>query len=611
MKSNVSDFLELARRIYEDACLHCVAKVSKRDLKTIRSRVRKQGLSFLTITLPDFCADFERSLHEGQVDPTLFRYFRKSGAIPAFLQDMLGRIFDKETGRILDENPQVHAPIIRSVRQVCLAFKKAKLPCAPERAYKALEGFVQIEQEFHDQKISDTDASKFREVSFMLWSRTIIRLDLSTMVPKHGPGNTAERCTPNGKYRWNYWCDRLEPYFPLVGSGYPISIGSVEAEHEEFKLVKVVSSEEELPSRVVQVPKTLKSPRTIAIEPACMQYVQQGIRDQLYQVLESDPLTRGHINFADQSVNQRLAMSSSIDGRLATIDLKDASDRVPLDLALSMFDSNPDVRDAIAACRSTRAELPDGRIVHLSKFASMGNALCFPVEAMYFYTICVLALLDWQNLLVSRSNIEHVASDVYVYGDDILIPADAAAVVFDYLQRYNCKVNTRKTFYRGYFRESCGVDAYGGIEVTPIYITRRPPESLRDAPEIIGWVATANSLYKQGFFRAASFMFQHVEKFLGSLPYLPENSGGLGKELYGVNPPSVIRRSIFTHAREIRAWAPSPRYLKDDLDGFAALSKSLLKLDKLKDLTEVRDEKPLERSVRHGAATLKRRWIPV
>jgi len=61
MKSNVSDFLELARRIYEDACLHCVAKVSKRDLKTIRSRVRKQGLSFLTIALPDFCADFERS----------------------------------------------------------------------------------------------------------------------------------------------------------------------------------------------------------------------------------------------------------------------------------------------------------------------------------------------------------------------------------------------------------------------------------------------------------------------------------------------------------------------------------------------------------------------
>jgi len=611
MKSNVSDFLELARRIYIDACLHCVAKVSKRDLLTIRSRVQKQGLSFLTITLPDFCSDFERSLELGQVDPSLFRYFRKSGAIPAFLQDMLGRIFDKETGRILNENPQKIATIIRSVRQICLTFKKTKLPCTPSRERKALEGFVQTELEFNDLQIPESDVSRFREVSFLLWNRVTIRMDINTMVPKHGPGNTAERCSPNGKYRWDYWCDRLEPYFPLVGVGYPISIGSATPYYEEFKKVKIASPEEELPSRVVQVPKTLKSPRTIAIEPCCMQFAQQGIRDQLYSVLESDSLTRGHINFADQSVNQRLAMASSIDGRLATIDLKDASDRVPRSLALEMFNGNPVIRDAIDSCRSTKAVLKDGRIVHLQKFASMGNALCFPVEAMYFYTLSVLALLDKRDLPVSRRSIENVSADVYVYGDDLIVPSDDATVVFDYLQRFNCKVNTRKTFYRGLFRESCGVDAYGGIEVTPIYITRRPPENLRDSSEIIGWVATANALYKQGFFQASDYMFKHIEGIVGFLPHLPENSGGLGKEFYGINPPSVIRRSIFTQVREIRTWVPSPKYLIDPLDGFAALSKSLSKLDKLKDLTEIRDKQPLKRSVRHGAATLKRRWIPV
>ena len=609
MKSNESDFLELARRIYLDACLHCVAKVSKRDLLTIKSRVQKQGLSFLTIILPDFCADFEKALHLGRVDPTLFRYFRKSGAIPAFLQDMLSRIFDKETGRIKDENPQVHAPIIRSVRQICLAFKKTKLPCAPSRMRKALEGFVTIETDLNDLQFPESDTSKFKDVSFVLWSRTIIRMDLSTMSPKHGPGNTAERCSPNGKYRWKYWCDRLEPYFPLVGHGFPISIGSLNDRFEEFEQVKIAFSEEEPPSRVVQVPKTLKSPRTIAIEPACMQYVQQGIRDQLYQILESDPLTRGHINFADQSINQRLAVASSTDGRLATIDLKDASDRVPVELALSMFDSNPDVRDAIRACRSTKADLGDGRIVHLQKFASMGNALCFPVEAMYFYTICVMALLDWQNLPVSRGNIEKVAADVFVYGDDILVPADAAIVVFDYLQRFNCKVNERKTFYRGFFRESCGVDAYGGVEVTPIYITRPPPEGLQNSSEIISWIATANSLYKYGFANAASFMFKRVEDVIGKLPYLPEESGGLGKEHWGVNDKKVLRTSRRYQRREIRCWTAQPVYRSDPIDGFAALSKSLAKL--AKELDPSRDVKPLERSVRHGAATLKRRWIPV
>lgn len=609
MKSSVSDYLELARRIYLDACLHCVAKVSKRDLRTIRSRVQKQGLSFLTITLPDFCADFERSLHEGQVDPSLFRYFRKSGAIPAFLQDMLGRIFDKETGRITDENPQVQALVIRSVRQICLTFKKTKLPCTPERSYKALEGFVQIENDLQLLQIPDRDTRDFHEVSFYVWNRIMLHLELNKMVPRHGPGNTAERCSPNGKYRWKYWFDRLEPYFPLVGNGYPISIGSATTDNQELKGVTVLSSEEELPSRVVQVPKTLKSPRTIAIEPTCTQFVQQGIRDQLYKIIESDPLTRGHINFADQSVNQRLAIESSRDGRWATIDLKDASDRVPLDLAISMFDSNPDVRDAIIACRSTKSALPDGRIVYLKKFASMGNALCFPVEAMYFYTICVLALIKKADLPVSRRSVEQVSSDVFIYGDDIIVPSDAATEVFDYLQRYNCKVNARKTFYRGYFRESCGVDAYGGIDVTPIYVTRRPPECLQDSSEIIGWVAVANSLYNSGYFQAASFMFNHVEKFTGTLPYVPPNSGVLGKEHYGLNQSRLYRRSRY-HTRVIRAWAPYPVYRKDKLDGFAALSKSLSKLDNY-DPSAQRERKPLERSVLHGAATLKRRWTPV
>ena len=111
MKSYVSDYLELARRVYLDACLHCVAKVSKRDLKTIRSRVQTQGLSFLTITLPDFCSDFEKCLELGYVDPALFRSFRKSGSIPAFLQDMTGRVFEKETGRIYDNENTPQAAI--------------------------------------------------------------------------------------------------------------------------------------------------------------------------------------------------------------------------------------------------------------------------------------------------------------------------------------------------------------------------------------------------------------------------------------------------------------------------------------------------------------------
>lgn len=612
MKSNVNDYTELARRIYLDACLHCVAKVSKRDLKTIRSRVQKQGISFLTISLPEFCSDFEKSLELGQVDPSFFQYFRKSGAIPAFLQEMLGRIFDKETGRICDNElpPKEASAIVESVRQICLAFKKTKLPCDPKRVHKSFQGFVATEHELSMFQLPTEDRIVFDDVSFLLWSRYISRIRVDMLVPRHGPGNTAERYSPNGKWQWGVWHDRLEPYFPFVGTAFPLlDSGETDLEKGMLKEVSFMSEDDERPSRVVAVPKTLKGPRIIAIEPCCMQYTQQGVKDVIYDVLERNSLTGGHINFTDQSVNQRLARISSIDGRFATIDLKDASDRVPRELALQLFDSNPDLRDAIDACRSKRAELPDGRIIHLSKFASMGNALCFPVEAMYFYTICVIGLLRFHSLPVSRATIESVAHDVYIFGDDILVPADAATVVFDHLQKYNCKVNERKTFYRGYFRESCGVDAYRGFDVTPTYITRRPPENLRDASELISWVAAGNHFQKKGFYQTSSYLFSRCEEILGKLPYIKEDSGVLGKKWYGKTDRRLVRRSKSLHALEVRAWVPFPVYRPDFLDGIPALFKSLQKLDRLQSLALPRDKKPLERSVLHGAAALKRRWV--
>jgi hypothetical protein len=85
MEENVSNLLELATSIYIDTCARCVASVSDlRDLDTLRSRVKDEGLSFLTITLPDFCADFESALSSGQIASTHFRRFRKCGRIPSF-----------------------------------------------------------------------------------------------------------------------------------------------------------------------------------------------------------------------------------------------------------------------------------------------------------------------------------------------------------------------------------------------------------------------------------------------------------------------------------------------------------------------------------------------
>lgn len=610
LKSNVSDLLEVAQSIYLDACARCIADVSDlRDLKTMRSRVEREGVSFLTITLPQFAKDFERSLANGYIDPTFFRSFKKNGSIPAFLQGMIGRLFDKETGRINDESSgnsvSDHPSLVDSVRQVCLAFKKLELPCTLRREHAAIANFVDIERSFQEFVLSEEDAEEFQRVSFCLWNRVIQHLRVDMLRLRHGPGNTADRILGNQKFHWRTWHERLEPYFPLLDSAYSVSA----FESEVLQMVSFVQEDQELPVRVTTVPKTLKGPRVIAMEPSCMQYAQHGIQDVLQDAIESHRISKGHVNFRDQSINRSLALDSSSTGRLATIDLSDASDRVPRSLALSMFDSNPDLRDAIDACRSTRALLPDGNVLSpLQKFASMGSALCFPVEAMYFYTICVKALLRHQNLPVTFGNCFIVSRDVYIYGDDILVPSIYANIVLEELQKYNCKPNTSKTFWTGKFRESCGMDAYDGTQVTPVYVNTLRPRNKRQASELISWTATSNLFYAKGYWRTAQFMFEKLESVLGDFPYVSEKSPALGRvSLLGYR--SAGRWNSKLHRFEVKAWVPRPVYRTDPLSDYPALQKCLQSLENQRSSVVDKDQHHLERTALHGTVALKRRWV--
>lgn len=611
MKSQAIDQLELATLIYKDAVAKCIAvNPSRRDLMTIKSRVENEGLSFLTITLPQFGKDFERSLADGKIDPSFFRSFRKNGAIPAFLQGMLGHIFDRSTGVIYDKVREGLCDVstfVGSIRQICLAFKKLEIDCKHDRVCSALESFVQTERDLNEATIPEHLRDLFSRVSNLLWSADLRTIEVRNLNPKHGPGATAERCSSNGKFVWQRWHDRLEPYFPLLESAYSVSAyGS-----KEFENVTIISEEQESPVRVTPVPKTQKGPRIIAIEPCCMQYTQQAIRKALYERIESSRICGGHVNFTDQSINRDLAMISSRTGLMATLDLSDASDRVLHDLAIGMFDSNPDLKDAIEACRSTKAQLPDGRIVGpLKKFASMGSALCFPVESMYFYTICVVALLDSQNTPVTWRSVQQAANQVYVYGDDIIVPSRLAITVCDYLQKYYCKVNMSKSFWTGWFRESCGMDAFLGNEVTPTYIRQVHPTNRRQADKIVSWVKTANLFYKRGYWLTSSYMFNICEKYIGKLPYVSETSAGLGRTSFQ-QYRSIGRWNRELQRLEVKAWVAVPVYSTDTLEGYGALQKSLLLLESSRRGDPPTDAKHLERSARHGAVALKRRWIPV
>jgi len=625
VKSDVSGYLELARAVYDDACAKCPAEVSDlRDVMTMTARIKDEGFSFLTITLPEFARDFERSLANGFVSASSFRRFRKwrsGGAIPAFLQGMLGNIFDRETGRLLDGD--IDSTLIEAVRQFCLAFKKVKMPCTPARTRAAIDNFIKVEADFDVFSPSDSDRERFLQVSDLLWGGLAGRYDPTSLLPRHGPGGTAERVSGNRKYVWSTWYERLEHSFPFLGFGLPVRAYG----EKEFEKVAFVPEQDEHPVRVITVPKTLKAPRVIALEPVCMQYAQQSLRDFLYRTIEEEPLSRGRVRFRDQSVNREMALDSSRTGEYATLDLSDASDRVPADLALQMFRLNPALQSAVDSCRSRYAKLPDGRVIGpLRKFASMGSALCFPVEAMYFYTVCVEALLGYKNLSPTWANINRVIdAGLAVYGDDLIVPVGSADAVFDSLQKYNCKVNTNKTFVTGRFRESCGMDAYNGDEVTPVYITTTIPEDRQQVQEIVSFVATANAFYQKGFWRTASLMFCTCERLIGPLPYVSADSPVLGRVSF-LGYRTLNGWDDNTHRYLVKGYVVEPVYRSDRIDGYAALQKSLIMLEgrdpSVHETSDIPvsgftigseatvDPQHLERSARRGHVELKSRWVP-
>jgi hypothetical protein len=278
----------------------------------------------------------------------------------------------------------------------------------------------------------------------------------------------------------------------------------------------MIEEEDELPVRVVQVPKTLKTPRTISVEPSYTMLMQQSIAKPLMVYLESKRFPYNSIRFSDQSVNRDMAKIGSIDDSLATIDLSDASDLVGLDLVENIFQSCPTFLDFILDCRTKKARLPDNSVITLAKFASMGSALCFPVEAMVFFTIVCYSILNQSGMRPSATLLKRLTARVSVYGDDIIVPTKAAAGVMKELEAFGLKVNHEKSFSTGQFKESCGGDYYKGHDVTPTYVRHFDfTGKSRDPQYVAAYISLTNQFYLKGIWHASQYVREHLETVLG------------------------------------------------------------------------------------------------
>jgi hypothetical protein len=349
----------------------------------------------------------------------------------------LDQVFDRWSGRLLDE-PNIAA--IQALRQVTMAFGKIKLECSDERIQAALQAYIECERNVRagDRARSLDTILDYRRMAHLLWRSLNSRLDRriynGELIPAHGPGATADRKKGNKKYVFNEYSTRLDAVFPYGEHCLPSWSLWWHTNHVDFR-----EPGNERPVRVIHVPKTLKTPRIIACEPSYMMFLQKGLLDLMQEEMRVDNNALNFVCFDSQEPNQLLAKEGSLYGDLATLDLKEASDRVSNQLVKELFHYFPHSREGVEAVRSRSADVSlNGQIVNvrLAKYASMGSGLTFPLEAMVFCTIVMLGIESALNRQLTQKDLTALYGKVRVYGDDIVVPVEYVSSVMSALERY-------------------------------------------------------------------------------------------------------------------------------------------------------------------------------
>lgn len=228
-------------------------------------------------------------------------------------------------------------------------------------------------------------------------------------------------------------------------------------------------------NRFTTVPKTALTDRAIASEPSVNIFFQLALGGSIRQRLKAAGLD---IRTA-QDLHKRVACEASVTREFATLDLSNASDT--LSTALVRLLVPPRWWEALNDLRSKRTFI-GGKWVLLEKFSSMGNGFTFELETAIFAALTCAVTEMKQNYPAT------LGWDVFVYGDDIICKDDVVESLAAVLRFSGFSLNSEKSYYGGTpFRESCGGDYMGGLDVRPFFLKELP-----DGPT--SYIALANSL---------------------------------------------------------------------------------------------------------------------
>jgi len=498
----------------------------------IVKRLGSEGVGFLTKTLPRLGKHFDQALAGGNSFTCKLTGCKpyKDTKLPKLFGEFYVTIFTPD-GDLL---PDPDASSVRIVRQLLLSLGKLKLPYLAEQEHEVLEAFKDAEKDitnlqpffqkleedcsytnpdnnrerYHGRRIEfyrDSEGDLIRPITDIVRNarrvlqRLLLSFDARNINPRHGPGAVATKQRNSAKYRWVNVSKRITDLYPF-DEYFCSSVGHVCDLYRDFNRV----GSADLNARVILVPKDSRGPRLISAEPVDFQWIQQGLSRALVRHVESHTLTKGFVNFTDQTINRNKALTGSITGDNVTLDLKEASDRVSHDLVRLLYPES--VYPFLDACRSLSTELPTGEVLALKKFAPMGSALCFPI----------LALTIWAILHGAAPNAD-VRKNIYVYGDDVIVPKAYARLAMTTLELFGLKINHNKSCCSGLFRESCGMDAFQGIDVTPVRFRTVWDKSPRP-DTYTGYISYANAFHDRGWTHTRDLITERLSAVFGPIP---------------------------------------------------------------------------------------------
>lgn len=634
MKSQASVLLHVLEGLFTDARLAYpeLKESFLKDLERIALNYQKRGLTFFLLDLPNLDSLLLRGLEEGRLklEGPVSRRVSKRILVPRLLSGLWLRVFDESSCLRQD----VDSTALAFIRQIVGLGKRIQVDCSPERVNASIRNFINVDQALRQptlQWADDTLSGDLRRVDRHFsdclptpdWMHNpqgtlqsepgwecdmqcrknqpadhrildklqqvadLVSQNLMPFLPlmhsafleskseglgtRHGPGAVAERLKNHEKSRFPNWPHKLEQRFPFESFGKPVG----------FTRDRPLNHE--VPSRLICVPKTAKGPRLIAAEPVahqwCQQLIYSWIRQRLDETRRSPKNKIGglgdFINFRRQDISGGMVYQASLNRKLATVDLTDASDRLSCWTVERMFRRNPSFLSALHAAR-TRWLMQDissanDSFIKLRKFSSQGAATNTPVQSLCFLIIALASAIG--DGKVTWERIMRLRGQVRVYGDDTILPTHGYVRLSTIMDLLQLKVNKAKSFVHGHFRESCGVDGYLGDDVTPV----KPKTFVADGPTSCQAVIdTTNNLFYKGYWHASNNLQAtipiRVQRGLRIVARTDVGFAGLAS--FSGSDESHLRQrwNSRLHRYEGKVWRLSPSSLKRDRQGFDVLT---------------------------------------